>query len=211
MGILQFFNTKDKTFVPLFVSATHNLIELSELLRVMITSSPEEWADISKKAQEMDAKGEKMFRTLIKELGRNFITPFDREDIHELATAISSAQDFVHGSGKRIYLYKVMAMDHYFGDLADQITLGARELEKACDLLISMKNAVEIKQICQGIKKIELEADTIYDRATTELFENEKDPIELMKKKDILESLETATDKIDDAANIIRSILIKYA
>jgi uncharacterized protein len=211
MGILQFFNTKDKTFVPLFVSATHNLIELSELLRVMITSSPEEWADLSKKAQDMDAKGEKMFRSLIKELGRNFITPFDREDIHELATAISSAQDFVHGSGKRIYLYKVMAMDHYFSDLADQITLGARELEKACDLLISMKNAVEIKQICQGIKKIELEADAIYDRATTELFENEKDPIELMKKKDILESLETATDKIDDAANIIRSILIKYA
>jgi uncharacterized protein Yka (UPF0111/DUF47 family) len=211
MGLLQFFNTKDKTFVPLFVSATHNLIELSELLRVMITSSPAEWADLSKKAQEMDAKGEKMFRTLIKELGRNFITPFDREDIHELATAISSAQDFVHGSGKRIYLYKVMAMDRYFSDLADQITLGARELEKACDLLISMKNAVEIKQICQGIKKIELEADAIYDRATTELFENEKDPIELMKKKDILESLETATDKIDDAANIIRSILIKYA
>jgi uncharacterized protein Yka (UPF0111/DUF47 family) len=211
MGLLQFFNTKDKTFVPLFVSATQTLVELSEILQAIISSPPEKWSELSQKAQELDNKGEKIFHKLISELSLNFITPFDREDIHELATAISSAQDFIHGSGKRIYLYNVDSMNHYFGELAERITLGAKELEKVCELLISMKNAVEIKQICQGIKKIELEADVLYDQATSELFKNEKDAIELMKKKDILESLETATDKIDDAANIIRSILIKYA
>jgi len=211
MGLLQFFNTKDKTFVPLFVSATQTLVELSEVLQAIISSTPDKWEELSKKAQELDNKGEKIFHKLIAELSLNFITPFDREDIHELATAISSAQDFIHGSGKRIYLYNVDSMNHHFGDLALRITSGAKELQKGCDLLISMKNAVEIKQICQGIKKIELEADVIYDQATSELFKNEKDAIELMKKKDILESLETATDKIDDAANIIRSILIKYA
>lgn len=211
MGILQFFNTKDKTFVPLFVSTTNNLVELSELLKEVIASEPEKWKDLSKSAQELDTKGEKMFRNLIKELGKNFITPFDREDIHELGTAISSAQDFIHGSIKRIYLFKVIEMDSHFIELANKIILGAKELQKACDLLISMKNAADVKQICQEIKIIELEADSIYDRATTQLFEHEKDPVELMKKKDILESLETATDKIDDAANIIRSILIKYA
>lgn len=211
MGLLQFFNTKDKTFVPLFVTATNNLVELSVLLEKMIATDSGQWGELSKSAQELDLKGEKNFRNIIKELGRNFITPFDREDIHELATAISSAQDFIHGSGKRIYLFKVHEMDPHFAELSVQITLGTRQLQKACELLISMKNAVEIKQICQEIKKIELEADSIFDRATTSLFAREKDPIEIMKKKDILEALETATDKIDDAANIIRSILIKYA
>lgn len=211
MGILQFFNTNNKIFVPLFVSTTSNLVELSELLKLMIVSEPEKWIELSKTAHELDAKGEKMFRNLIKELGKNFITPFDREDIHELGTAISSAQDFIHGSIKRIYLFHVVEMDSHFVELSDQITLGAKELQRACELLINIKNAIEIKQSCQSIKKIELAADSIYDKATSILFEREKDPIELMKKKDILESLETATDKIDEAGNIIRSILIKYA
>ncbi|MCZ2356064.1 MAG: DUF47 family protein [Bacteroidia bacterium] len=211
MGILQFFNSKDKTFVPLFVSVTLNLIELSELLKKIIEAPPGEREELARQAQTLDAKGEKMLRSIIKELGKNFITPFDREDIHDLETAIGSSQDFIHGSLKRIYLYQVMAMDSHFVELCDQIILGVAELQKACELLISMSNAAAIKAICQNIKKIELEADGIYDRATTSLFQQEKDPIELMKKKDILESLETATDKIDEAANIIRSILIKYA
>jgi uncharacterized protein Yka (UPF0111/DUF47 family) len=211
MGILQFFNTQDKIFVPLFVSVTSNLGELSEILKKVIETPVGEREEMAKQAQAMDAKGEKLLRSIIKELGKNFITPFDREDIHDLETAIASTQDFVHGSLKRIHLYHVQENDSHFIELSEQIILGVSKLQQACELLISMKNAAQIKSICQEIKKIELEADAIYDRATTALFEQEKDPIALMKKKDILEALETATDKIDEAANIIRSILIKYA
>lgn len=211
MGLLQFFNTKDKTFVPLLVSVTQNLTEMAQLLQKIINTEGQEREEMAKQAQALDLKGEKFLRAIIKELGKNFITPFDREDIHDLETAIGSAQDFIHGALKRIYLYKVTRMDSHYSDLSQQIIEGVSQLSKACELLINMKNAGEIKTICQEIKRIEVLSDGIYDNATTALFETEKDPVELMKKKDILEALETATDKIDEAANIIRSILIKYA
>lgn len=211
MGLLQFFNAKDRTFVPLFVTYTGNLVSLAETLEQLLKVETSKWPQLVKQAQEIDAKGEGYNRKVTVELGHNFITPFDREDIHELATAIGAAHDYLHGSLKRIALYDIKSIDPHFGKLANQILRGAKALQEATQLLESLKNSVAIEKACDQIKKIEVEADDTFEEATSMLFRDEKDPIELVKKREVLESLETATDRIDDAANVIRSILIKYA
>ena len=119
--------------------------------------------------------------------------------------------DFIHGSAKRVELYKVDVITVEIINLAELILKGVIELEKAVKGLKNIKNSSVINEACVLINSIENHADDIFDHAIGDLFENEKDPIRLVKYKEILSGLETATDKCEDAANVIKTILVKYS
>jgi predicted phosphate transport protein (TIGR00153 family) len=209
-GILQFLIPKDKKFFPLFEQATANLVKTSETLCVLSnTSGLEKRKEYIREIERLEHVGDNITHMIFNELGTNFITPFDREDIHELASVIDDVVDLIHGSAKRMDLYKIEEISSPMVKLADLILKGAIELNVAICNLRNMKNISAIKEACVKIHTLENHADEVFNNGIARLFEEEKDPIKIIKIKEILSALETATDKCEDAADVIHSILIK--
>lgn len=210
-GILSFFIPQDRKFYPLFEKASGNLVEVSRSLINLVNSDAEKRKEYIKEVERLEHVGDSITHEIFNELGKNFITPFDREDIHALTTAVDDVVDFVHGSAKRIELYKLQNITPEMVKLADLIEKAAIELNNAILELRNLKNTGKIKESCVKINSIENHADDIFDMAVAKLFENEKNAVELIKVKEILSALETATDKCEDAANVIQSIIVKHA
>lgn len=209
-GILQFLIPKDKKFFPLFEQATANLMRTSETLCTLVNaSSPEKRKEAIREIERLEHVGDNLTHMIFNELGTNFITPFDREDIHELASVIDDVVDLIHGSAKRIDLYKIEEMSAPMIKLAELIMKGAQELNVAVCNLRNMKDISAIKEACVKINSLENHADEVFNNGIARLFEEEKDAVRIIKIKEILSALETATDKCEDAADVIHSILIK--
>ena len=211
MGILQYLLPKDRKFFPLFKQATENLVKGSKLLVELVSAPVEKRRDLIKEIEHVEHIGDNITHMIFNELGRNFITPFDREDIHALTSSIDDVLDLIQGSAKRIELYKVTVISEPMVLLSDIILKGAIELNVAVLNLEGMKRIDEIKAACVRINSLENNADDVFNLAIAKLFDVEKDAIQLIKTKEILQALETATDKCEDAANVIESIIIKYA
>lgn len=211
MGLLQFLLPKDRKFFPLFKQATENLVKGSKLLVEMVNAPVEKRRELIKEIEHIEHTGDNITHMIFNELGRNFITPFDREDIHSLTSSIDDILDLIHGSAKRIEMYKVTEISEAMIMLSDIILKGSIELNVAVTNLEGMKRIDEIKEACVRINSLENNADDVFNMAIARLFDEEKDAIKLIKVKEILQVLETATDKCEDAANVIESIIIKYA
>lgn len=211
-NILQLFVPQDKKFFPLFEKATENLVAISKVLFEMTNSSlPEKRKELIKQIEHLEHIGDNIAHDIFNELSANFITPFDREDIHKLTSSIDDIVDFIHGSSKRIELYKVNPTTTAISKLAELILSASQELHVAVSELKNMKDVSKIKAACVKINSIENHADDIFDNAIARLFEEEKDAVLLIKMKEILSALETATDKCEDATDVLQSILVKNA
>jgi len=209
-SFLQFFLPRDKKFFPLFEQASGNLLSVSAVLNEMINAKANgDPVGHIKEIERLEHAGDAITHEIFNELSSTFITPFDREDIHRLATAIDDIVDFIHGAAKRMELYKVVNYDASFSKLAELIHRAADEIHIAVSGLRNMKNTARIKEACVKINSFENHADDIFDMTIAALFEQEHNAIELIKKKEILAALETATDKCEDAANVLETILLK--
>ena len=209
-GFFKFLVPKDKKFFPLFEQASENLVRASKALVELVNiDSHEKRHELIKEIESIEHTGDNVAHLIFNELGRNFITPFDREDIHSLISAIDDVLDLIHGSSKRIELYKIGKYPESFVLLADIILQGSIELNVAVKNLHNLKNLSDIKEACVKINSLENHADDVFNLSIAKLFDEEKDAIHLMKIKEILSALETATDKCEDAANVIQSIIIK--
>lgn len=211
-NFIQFFIPQDKKFFPLFEKASGNLHHIATVLVEMVnTSSPEKRKELIKEIEHLEHVGDNITHDIFSELSTNFITPFDREDIHALVSALDDIVDYIHGSAKRIDLYKITEISPAISKLAELVLQGAQELHIAVIALRKRKNLNLIKEACVKINSIENHADDIFDMTIANLFEEEKDAIKIIKIKEILSALETATDKCEDAANVLESILVKNA
>jgi predicted phosphate transport protein (TIGR00153 family) len=208
-SILQVLIPKDKKFFPLFEQASANLLEISKVLYDMLNSEGDKRKILIKEISRLEHVGDEITHQIFHELGSNFITPFDREDIQRLASVLDDVIDFIHGSAKRIELYKIEKIHPSMIRLGELILESARELNKAIPQLKDMRDVSLIRDACVKINSIENHADDIFDMAVARLFEEETNAIEIIKIKEILSALETATDRAEDAANVLESILIK--
>jgi uncharacterized protein len=212
LNIFQFFQPKNTKFFTLFEKATANIKDIAKaLVEAVTTTSPDRRKELIREIERLEHVGDNITHETFNELSANFITPFDREDIHSLISAIDDIADYVHGSAKRIEIYKVSIMSPAIIKLSELIEKAAEELHNAVVELRNMKNVNKIKEACVRINSIENHADDIFDMAIAKLFEEEKNAVEIIKIKEILSALETATDKCEDAANTIESILVKNA
>lgn len=211
-NLFQYFIPKDKKFFPLFEEAGNNLIALANALNDAVNTD-----DLVKRKQlfghieDLEHKGDDITHQIYLELGKNFITPFDREDIHELASAIDDVADYIHGSANRMDLYQVTTMTDSIRELSALILEGVTVMSKAINELKNLKNIRNITDACVRINSIENKADFVFDQAVGKLFEFEKDAIVLIKYKEVLNALETATDMCEDVANVLETILVKNA
>lgn len=212
MNIFHYFQPKDRKFFPLFERSAANVTATSKMLVELVTTqSPDRRKEVFREIERLEHVGDEITHETFNELSKNFITPFDREDIHDLVAAIDDIVDFIHGAAKRIELYKVETMTPAIVKLSELIQQSSEELEVAVSELKNMRNISKIKESCVRINSIENHADDIFDMAIAKLFEEEKNAVEVIKMKDILSVLEIATDKAEDAANIISTILVKNA
>lgn len=211
-SIFQYFIPKDKKFFPLLEQATRNLIQLSERLNEAVnTDDLMRRKALYKDIEHLEHVGDDITHQIHLELSKNFITPFDREDIHSLASAIDDVADYIHGSANRMLLYHVVEITDPIKKLAELIAQSCADLDKAVHELRNLKNIRAITDACVRINSIENQADYVFDKAVGDLFTYEKDAVNLIKYKEVLSALETATDMCEDAANVLESILVKNA
>ena len=212
LNIYQFFQPKDRIFYLLFEKATANTTETAKALVEMVnTNSIDRRKELFREIERLEHVGDSITHETFNELSSNFITPFDREDIHDLVTAIDDIVDSIHGASKRMELYKLNDMTPAIIKLSELILKASEELQIAISELRNMKNISKIKEATVRINSLENHADDIFDMAIAKLFEEEKNAVEVIKMKDVLWVLEVATDKCEDAANVINTILIKNA
>ena len=211
-NIFSFFTPKDKKFQPLFEQAGNNVRKIAEALLVVVTTTDiEKRKEAIKEVERLEHVGDDITHTIFIELSKNFITPFDREDIHSLASAIDDIADYIHASAGNIELYNVTNIGEPMVKLAELLVEMCIDLEKAIKELRSFKNIRVIADACVRINSAENQADYTCNLAIARLFEFETNAIELIKQKEVLQTLEIATDKCEDAANVLESILVKNA
>jgi predicted phosphate transport protein (TIGR00153 family) len=212
-SIFQYFVPKEKKiFFPLFEQAASNVVAIATVLVEAVNSAnPATREELFKQIDKLENKGDELTHQIYLELGKNFITPFDREDIHALATAIDDVADNIQGAANRMSLYRIDEYNEHIRKLSDLILQGSIDLEKAVRELKDLRNIRAIADSCIRINSIENQADYVFDRAVADLFLYETDAIKLIKYKEILAALENATDMCEDAANVMESILVKNA
>lgn len=210
---LKFFVPKDHSFYPLFEEDAKNLVKATELLRELVSNTDSEVHErIHKEIKELEHIGDAITDKSFELLNKTFITPFDREDIHELTANIDDVVDSIDGVSRRICLYKPKKLMPVYKEMAEMIHSAALEIEICVHSLNDIAaNKEEIKQACDRVKDIEHKTDEYYYVAIQELFEKEKDTAELLKNNKILEILERCVDEEEDVTDTIKSILVKMA
>jgi predicted phosphate transport protein (TIGR00153 family) len=211
-SVLKFFLPRDKVFYLLFEEVSNTLVQMALLLKEAVNQSDQmKRREIFKQISDLEHVNDDTTHKIFIELGQNFITPFDREDIHVLASTMDDIADFIDGASKRMLLYKIYEIDEGISRLCEVIYKSVIELKKAVHELRNMSDLRNITEACVRINSLENHADDIYDTMVAQLFENGKDAVHIIMMKETLQSLETATDKCEDAANVLESIIIKYA
>lgn len=210
---LKFFVPKDHSFFPLFENDVHNLMQASEQLKLLMSAEDQESREkIVKKIKEFELIGDEITDNTYDQLNKSFITPFDREDIHELASNLDDVLDSMNGIGRRIKLYKPKKLIPIYKEMAEVICLATNEIHICVNNLKDAGNNKElIMKSCDKLKDLEHKADELYYIGISDLFENEKDVSELIKNKEILEILERCVDETEDVSDTIKAILIKLA
>ena len=210
-SIFQFFVPKDKKFFPLFEQASTNLILLAETLHEAVNAPKEEREEYYKKIADLEAIIEEITHKTHLELSRNFITPFDREDIHSLIKAIDNVADFMHGAASKMRLYQVEKITKSIRKLTEINLEACQHIAVGIKQLKDMDNHKAIKETCKKINKLESKADSVFDKAVADIFENESDAKNIIKYKEVLSSLENATDKCKSVANVMEQISVKHS
>ena len=209
--IIQALLPHDEKFFVLFDKLSVTIVEAADTLRTLPALPKSEREGTIKKIQEIEHKADSITHEIFTELNSTFVTPLDREDIHKLASALDDVVDLIDGSANRFHLYKIKKNSADIQRLTDIIYQSSIELQRGVALITDTRRADELQKILQKINQYENDADTIFNQAIAVLFDRESDAIELIKTKEVLVTLETATDKCEDVANILESIMIKNA
>jgi len=211
-SIMKIFLPKDRIFYQLFREVSVTSLEMAILLKKMVVEpSFEERGKIVSQIEDLEHKNDDLTHKIFTELSRNFITPFDREDIHYLASAMDDVADYIFASAKKINFYRVDPSHETFSKMADLIVQACESIKIAVTELKDMKNMRQITDALVRVNSIENQADDIFDLSIERLFATENDAKEVIKKREIYQVMESATDKCEDAANVIESIIVKYA
>ncbi len=209
--ILQLFVVKEKRFFPLFVQSAENIKKAAALL---LEQTREDDADTRRiyahRIKECETLGDRITDRIIDELLDAVVTPFDRDDIHQLAEDMDTFLDCIRDCSKKIAIYQPKDPSHKVIEIAEYVLRDAEILLEITGLFEKMRDRVkEIDTLCDKIKENEHIVDDIYESYMSNLFEFEKDPIELVKKKNIIQAIEDTSDVAKGLSSTLRSIVVK--
>lgn len=209
MGIKEWLIPQDKVFFDLF----DRLAAVVVLASYRMVDLVDDFSDIKTKVRQLEQlehEGDKITHEIYEQLNRTFITPLDHEEISRLASALDDILDFIEGTAQRMYNYGITDADSHMVEMAKLIQLSVVELEEAVKEIRFMKNPRLIENRCIEVNRLENLADDVLAHAITDIFRTE-DAVAIIKGKDIYEHLENATDKCEDAANVLSDIAIRHS
>lgn len=201
---------KEEKYFDLFNQMTVHIKECTALLKQLF-EEPARHVEIAGQIKKVEHACDEITHDIVRKLNQTFITPFDREDIHAIAGKLDDIVDGIEYTSRRVVLFRVgqPTTDHALR-MADVLIRQAVQLEKAVAALA--KNDGKVIQECIiAIHTLENEGDAIHYQAIAHLFDNEKDPINLIKWKEVYEKLERSIDTCEDVANVIEAVMLKNA
>jgi uncharacterized protein Yka (UPF0111/DUF47 family) len=209
---MKIFMPKDRVFYTLFEQVADTMSKMGRVLKEVVKEPDfDKRAGLISQIEDLEHVNDDFTHQIFTELGRNFITPFDREDIHYLATSLDDVCDYIFATAKKINFYRVNPNDQGIQKMADLIEQASEQIRQAVHELRNMRDMRKITEALVKVNSIENQADDIFDLSIERLFETEPDAKEVIKKREIYQVMEIVTDKCEDAANVIESIIIKYA
>ncbi|MCX6004659.1 MAG: DUF47 domain-containing protein [Chloroflexi bacterium] len=202
---------RDDRFFDLFEVSAQNMVRAAESLKELVYS----WENIDQKVEDLikiEHQGDTITHEIMFQLNRSFITPFDREDITQLAHALDDVTDLIQAAADAMVLYKVKAPGQRAKELADILVQTTTEVQRVMPSLRKHNaNLEKILSSCVEINRLENLGDTIYRSALSELFEDNTETAELIKWREIYEHMEGATDMCEDVANVLEGVALKHA
>jgi predicted phosphate transport protein (TIGR00153 family) len=201
--------TRDKEFWSAFKDHAALSVRASQYL-VKMLEVPEERQRLVREISDLEHQGDKITHDTVLALHQTWITPLDREAIHGLVSRLDDVLDFIDAAADRVALYQMETQRPEALEVAKILELSCSEIARAMDLLQNMKEARALLTLCSLINRHEHDADLVFRRGLARLFNEKTEPLELMKWRDILEAIETATDRAEDVANIIEGIVLEH-
>ena len=200
----------DRSFYDAFERHAARIGEAGKLI-TEIVRHPERSVELAKQIKDVENEGDKITHETIARLHKTWITPIDRADIHSLITALDDVLDLIEAVSERVALYEVKTLPDFVLKLADSLQLATVAVNQAIKLLPQVKQPKEMLVLCIEINRLENEADDAYRHGLANLFKGGYDAIEVMKYRDIIDNLESATDRCEDVANILEGIVLEYS
>mgnify|MGYP003295101380 CR=1 FL=1 len=210
-NFLQIFVVKEKRFFPLFIEAAENIVKAADLLVEQTRlDNPDDRRMLAHRIKECETLGDTITDKIIDELLAAYVTPFDRDDIHALAEDMDTFLDSIRDSSKKISIYQPKEPSRKLTEIAEYVRKAAGIILDATMKFDSFRKEVKvIDQLCDDVKEIEHNVDDVYESYMSNLFQYEKDAIELVKKKNIAQALEDTSDVAKSVSSVIRSIAVK--
>ncbi len=205
------FLPKEFKFYDMFEKQAACAVEAAGLFKELVTKSSSVDTDALKKMHEIEHRGDAITHNILDRLNKTFITPFDREDIHSLAKELDDIVDMLYTIVNRMKTYKISANDKNLIEFAVIIFESSQAVECAVKGLRDGKNLKSVIESCIEINRLENVGDALRDDVLAELFETSKDPIDVIKRKEIYQAAETVLDICEDVAHVVQSILVKQA
>lgn len=203
-------SNNDRSFYEAFERHAGCIVQAAELL-VQIFNDPARTEELARKINELESNGDKITHETIAKLHKTWITPVDRADIHSLITALDDVLDLTEAVAERLLLYGEKNVPPFVPQLASVMHQAVVAVDKAVRLLPQVKKPKEMLDLCVEINRLENEADVNYRRVLARLFSGEYEALIALKWRDIVDNLESATDRCEDVANILEGIVLEYS
>ncbi len=197
-------------FFSCFEQVSELNCQAAGVLQQLLTSSDQREERVAA-IRQLEHDADRLTHTALDQLNRTFITPLEREDIHGLATSLDDILDLMYAAAGRVLMYRLLKVPTALSDMAGILVESVAEVRKVVRCLRDPKDRARVMEICVEINRIENNADDKLRAGLGQLFDTEKDPIELIKAKEILETVENATDACERVANLIQGMIVKHS
>ena len=204
---LSWIKSNEKELLLILDNLAKKAVETSEAVVVLFSDLSN--AEQGEKIHRLETEADVLTREIFAELNKTFITPLDREDMQRIASKIDDVIDFMDGIASRVYSYKITTPPPYCKEMAEELVKATTEVQYMISKLQNIKDTKVMIQHCRNTSDIEHVVDIQYREAIKELFETD-DAINIIKLKDIYETMETASDRCVDVADVIEDIVLKY-
>ncbi|MBP1610250.1 MAG: hypothetical protein H6Q04_2485 [Acidobacteria bacterium] len=202
------FFSKDEKFFKIFCEMSGHILEAAKILDTMFRDPEADLVELLAKINDLEHKGDELTHRVIDELNKTFITPIDREDLHDLSKALDDVLDMINVTADRLVLFRIKMPINEVKEMSGILLNQVKEISAA---IFSLQDDEKVVNRCIEINRLENDADRLFQVAIGRLFEEEKDAIEVIKRKEIIDHIEIATDKAEDVANVLETIIVKNA
>lgn len=202
--------TRDMVFWNAFSTLTQKSVDAAACLRQML-EEPSRGEELAKQVKTIEHEADDITHDVVLTLHQTWITPLDREEIHALATGLDDVLDFIDAAADKFALYEIRQTLPEALELQQILEASVADIAQVVEGLRKIVSAQDLLALCHSINRHEHDADGVYRRALAGLFKNGTEPLELMKWRDVLDAMETATDRAEDVANIIEGIILEHS